>query len=86
MIYKRTATFNKQFKKLPLKFQAQFENRLRLFDNDPVDKRLRNHPLKGSHAGYWSINVSGDMRALYVKDGEEVILFAFIGTHSQLYK
>jgi addiction module RelE/StbE family toxin len=85
MIIKSTPTFKKQYQKLPAKFQKQFDNRLRLFIEDPIDVRLRNHPLRGEFAGYWSINVNGDLRALYRRDGEDIIIFALIGTHSQLY-
>jgi addiction module RelE/StbE family toxin len=85
MIIKSTVIFKKQYQKLPPKFQTQFDTRLRLFISSPADERLRNHPLKGAFAGYWSINISGDLRALYRKDGEEIIIFALIGTHSQLY-
>ena len=85
MIIKRTTTFKKQYRKLPPKFQAQFDSRLRIFVDDPADSRLRNHPLKGALVGYWSIDINGDMRALYRREGEEIIIFGFIGTHSQLY-
>jgi addiction module RelE/StbE family toxin len=78
-------TFKKQYQKLPIKFQAQCDNRLRLFAHDRTDPRLRLHPLKGKYAGYWSINVSGDLRALYYQDGDEVVIFALLGSHSQLY-
>lgn len=52
---------------------------------DRTDPRLRVHPLKGNYAGYWSMNISGDFRALFLEQGDEVIIFALIGTHSQLY-
>ena len=70
---------------MPERFQKQFDERLRLFIADPTNPQLRVHPLKGKFAGYWSMNISGDMRALYLKQGEEMILFALIGTHSELY-
>jgi len=85
MIIKHTATFKKQYRKLPPKFQEQFDERLRLFLQDPIDPRLRIHPLRGAYNGYWSMDVSGDLRALYRKDGDEIIIFGLIGTHSQLY-
>lgn len=85
MIIQRTAAFKKQYKKLPVKFQLQFDNQLRIFVENPTDSRLRIHPLKGEYAGYWSMNVNGDIRALYVRQGDDIILFALIGTHSQLY-
>ncbi len=77
--------FKKQYKKLPRKFQLQFDERVHLFALDPINPKLRVHPLKGKFAGYWSMDVSGDLRALYIKRGEELIIFGLIGTHSQLY-
>lgn len=85
MIIQYTSKFKKQYQKLPPKIQLQFDERLTGFINDPTDPKLKNHPLKGSYAGYWSINVSGDFRALYRKDGEVVVIFGLIGTHSELY-
>lgn len=77
--------FKKQYKKLPKKFQLQFDERVHLFSLDPTNPQLRVHPLKGNFAGYWSMDVSGDIRALYINRGEELIIFGLIGTHSQLY-
>ena len=50
-----------------------------------TDPKLKVHPLKGKYAGYWSMSISGDIRALYVSEGETIVIFALIGTHSQLY-
>jgi addiction module RelE/StbE family toxin len=77
--------FKKQYKKLPKKIQDQFDEKIRLFATDPTLPVLRVHPLKGNFAGYWSMNVSGDVRALYLMDGDTVVIFALIGMHSQLY-
>lgn len=77
--------FKKQYKKLPKKFQLQFNDRLRLFLSDPTNPKLRVHPLSGKFAGYWSMNVNGDLRALYIFNGESMIIFALIGSHSELY-
>lgn len=85
MIIRRTSKFKKQYKKLPDKFQLQFDERLRLFVVDRTDPRLGIHPLKGRYAGYWSMDVNGDLRALYLQQGDTIIIFGFIGTHSQLY-
>lgn len=78
-------TFKKQYRKLSKKIQYQFDERLYLWIQDASDPRLRVHPLHGKHAGYWSMNVSGDIRALYRRDGDSVVIFALIGTHSSLY-
>jgi len=77
--------FKKQYNKLPPKLQQQFDDRLRPFIDDRTDPRLRVHPLKGKYSGYWSMNISGDLRALYLEQGETIIIFALIGTHSELY-
>ena len=85
MIIRYLPKFKKQYKKLPEKFQKQFDDRLLLFVSDPTTPKLRVHPLKGEYAGYWSMNVNGDIRALYLIQGEEIIIFALIGSHSELY-
>jgi len=85
MIVRYLPKFKKQYKKLPIKIQDQFDNRLQLFMIDPTLPSLKVHPLKGQYAGYWSMSISGDLRALYVIEGDAVIIFALIGTHSQLY-
>jgi addiction module RelE/StbE family toxin len=77
--------FKKQYKKLPKKFQQQFDERVSLFVINPTHPSLRIHPLRGQMVGYWSMNVSGDLRALYRLNGEEIVMFALIGTHSELY-
>ncbi len=83
--YDTTKSFKKQFKKLSAKVQDQFETRLRLFLIEQDNRQLNNHPLIGKYQGYYSINVTGDIRALYRWQGNTMVIFAFIGSHSQLY-
>ena len=85
MIVEYLPKFKKQFRKLPAKVQDQFHDRLRLFLVDPTNTILRVHPLKGEYAGYWSLNVSGDFRALFYYEHDIAVVFALIGTHSHLY-
>jgi addiction module RelE/StbE family toxin len=77
--------FKRQYKKLTPKLQSQFDERVQLFVVDPTLPMLRVHPLKGEYKGYWSMSVSGDIRTLYVMDGDAIVIFALIGSHSQLY-
>ncbi len=83
-----TINFNKEFKKryraLSPKAKAQFLERLELFKANPGNPLLRQHPLRGQLAGYHSFNVSGDLRAVFRRNGQEVT-FVLIGTHAQLY-
>jgi addiction module RelE/StbE family toxin len=85
MIIQYLPKLKKQYKKLPIKFQKEFDNRFKLFIANPTSPQLRIHPLKGNYAGYWSMNVNGDIRALYLVKGENIIIFALIGSHSELY-
>jgi addiction module RelE/StbE family toxin len=80
-----TKNFDKQYSKLNIKIKNQFKKNIELFKLNPFDITLRNHALKGRYLGYRSIDISGDVRALYTVKGNTIIIFAFIGTHSQLY-
>ncbi len=85
MVIKTTKAFDKQYASLNPKAKTSFRKRLELFKANPFDVSLRNHALKGKYLGYRSIDVTGDVRALYTTQGNTVIIFGFIGTHSQLY-
>ena len=81
-----TKSFIKQFEKLRENQKNRFYERLELFKKNPHDRVLRDHALKGKYKGYRSIDIEGDLRALYYVKDDVVILFAFIGSHSQLYR
>ena len=78
-------SFEKAYKKLPERIQTQFKKRLALFCQNPFDPILNNHNLEGKFKECRSINVSGDIRALYVPLEGETAAFLLIGTHSDLY-
>lgn len=80
-----TKKFRKQYSKLDLKVRKQFKNRQRLWLSDPYNIQLHLHMLTGEYAGLYSINITGDIRALYEKIDDVYVIFGFIGTHSQLY-
>lgn len=86
MIIETTKSFDKQYAKLNIKIKTAFKARVEIFKGNPFDAKLRNHALKGKYLGYRSIDITGDIRALYKIQGDIVIIFGFIGTHSQLYK
>jgi addiction module RelE/StbE family toxin len=81
--------FTRQLTAAPNEVKAAFRDILVLFAADPSHESLRNHPLQGKLAGYRSIDVTGDWRAIFrEKEAGEGIVFYFykIGTHRQLYK
>lgn len=77
--------FKKEYKKLPLKIQLAFKERLGLFCEDPAMPLLKNHHLTGSLKGKYAFSVSGDVRVIYRIIGKESILLLRIGTHNQVY-
>lgn len=78
--------FDRQYKKLSGSKQKQFRSQLGLFISNQNSAALNNHALKGKYLGYRSINVSGDLRAIFIQHSKKHIEFVYIGTHSQLYK
>jgi addiction module RelE/StbE family toxin len=85
MVIETTKAFDKQYAKLNVKVKTAFKKRIEVFKANPFDISLRNHALKGKYLGYRSIDITGDVRVLYTVRGDTIIIFAFIGTHSQLY-
>jgi mRNA-degrading endonuclease YafQ of YafQ-DinJ toxin-antitoxin module len=80
-----TKRFRKQYVKLTPKIREQFKKRQRLWLSDPYNSQLHLHMLTAEYAGLYSINITGDIRALYEKVDDIYVIFGFIGTHSQLY-
>ena len=76
----------KSYKKLRAAERKRFDERLRIFCNNPDHPILHNHALSGAYRGYRSINIGGDLRALYEPAGKKTAFFITIGTHSELYK
>lgn len=85
MVIETTKAFDKQYAKLNVKVKISFKRRVTLFKANPFDISLRNHALKGNYLGFRSIDITGDVRVLYTTQGDTIIIFGFIGTHSQLY-
>lgn len=77
--------FNKGYYKLPASTRARCDQRLLLFLKDPFDALLNNHPLQAEFAGYRSINITGNIRALYRNISTDSVQFVKIGTHHELF-
>ncbi|MFA5831290.1 MAG: type II toxin-antitoxin system mRNA interferase toxin, RelE/StbE family [Candidatus Paceibacterota bacterium] len=80
-----SSLFKKQYKKMPVKIREQFKTRLVLFVQDQNNPQLHIHKLNGSYDGLWSMNITGDFRAVFDRIHDSAILFEAIGTHSELY-
>jgi addiction module RelE/StbE family toxin len=77
--------FEKSYQKLGKEEKEKAKNRLKIFMDDPFCRQLNNHPLKGKYEDYRSINISGDLRAVYKYISDNECVFVEIGTHSELY-
>ncbi|MBU6321416.1 MAG: type II toxin-antitoxin system mRNA interferase toxin, RelE/StbE family [Patescibacteria group bacterium] len=80
-----SARFKKKRARLPHPLQAKLDERLTLFAREPFDPILNNHQLHGKYAGYRSIDIMGDYRAMYDPVGESGAHFILHGTHAELY-
>lgn len=76
--------FKKQLKKFPIKIQEKFYVALKVFVVDPTSATLNDHSLVGEWSGHRSIDITGDIRAIYTRE-DGVSRFKAIGTHHQLY-
>lgn len=88
MIVKYTASFLKQLKKSDVRIRKAFKEQVLLFIKNPKDLELNNHPLEREYAGFRSIDITADYRAVYkeVTQGDDTyIYFTSFGTHAQLY-
>jgi addiction module RelE/StbE family toxin len=80
--------FRKQYRKAAIGVREAFAQTLELFVAEPNHPMLRNHPLKEKFAGFRSIDVTGDWRAVFkeAKAGNRTIItFHLLGTHDTLY-
>jgi len=78
--------FRKQFDKLSIKIQDKFEEKLDLFLQNMFHPLLNNHSLTGKYEGCRSINITGNIRAIFYVKTESGIVFINIGSHPELYE
>jgi len=85
MIRARTTKwFDRQFARAPLWIQKQAKEILGDFIDGVDPTLLGDHELHGAYSHYRSIAIDDDHRAVYRKNGKEILFIAF-GTHEELY-
>lgn len=85
MQYILSKRFEKNFAKLPKPVKEKVLVVLQKFVDDPLDPDLRSHRLSGKWNNHYSIDVTGDIRAVYVYIKDNIVYFVAVGTHSELY-
>ncbi len=78
-------SFKKMFRKQTASVQRAFETRLALFVENPYHLLLYNHALHGEWLGCRSINITGDIRAVFEELQSNHFEFVAVGNHSELY-
>ncbi len=85
MQYILSKQFEKNFAKLPKSTKVKAIVAFQKFIENPNDIVLRNHELTGKLNNHFSINVTGDIRAVYIFVESDLVQFVAIGSHSKLY-
>jgi addiction module RelE/StbE family toxin len=86
MQYFFSKKFYKDLKKSPREVKEKTAIALEKFVLNPYDATLHNHPLHGVWNGHHSINITGDIRAVYVFVDSTTVRFIALGSHSRLYR
>lgn len=80
--------FRKKYRTSDVRIRNKVDNCLKIFRNNPTDPELNNHELKREWAGFRSIDITADWRAIfeYKQVGNEIVAyFVALGTHKKLY-
>ena len=82
MTIRYSKKFRKQYKKLTPKLQQKTTDTISLWSQYPNDDSLRLHKLSGKMSRFYSIDITGDLRALYETVDDQVFLYQMVGTHN----
>ncbi len=77
-------SWESDYKKLRPAQQERFREQMKLFMHNPRHPFLNNHALHGTMSGFRSLNVGGDLRAVF-RETDDSYTFYRVGTHHQLY-
>lgn len=77
-------SFEKDVGKLGLRQHEALIRAIRLFRENVWADKLRRHKLHGKYKGLESIDVTPDLRALFLETDEKYI-FYYLKNHNQLY-
>lgn len=80
--------FKKSYKKRVSnrpKLVLRTSQRIKLFQENPYNPILKDHPLVGSKNNLRAFSVAGDIRVVYLRKAADHIILLDIGTHNQVY-
>jgi mRNA-degrading endonuclease YafQ of YafQ-DinJ toxin-antitoxin module len=62
-----------------------FNEKLKIFLENPFDTRLKTHKLSGKLDGIWSFSISFQLRVTFYFAGKNKVIFEYLGTHNEVY-
>ncbi|OIO72517.1 MAG: hypothetical protein AUJ85_10110 [Elusimicrobia bacterium CG1_02_37_114] len=77
--------FTKAYRDLPEPIKIQAKQKEEIFLNNPFDRRINTHKLKGELKGYWVYSVNYQYRILFRFSGAGEVIYYDIGTH-EIYR
>jgi mRNA-degrading endonuclease YafQ of YafQ-DinJ toxin-antitoxin module len=88
MIVQHDPAIFEKLKNVDIRIRKSFYHKIAVFEKNPFDPRLNNHPLQEPYQGLRSIDITNDYRAIYeeVPSGNETVAyFSLLGTHKEIY-
>lgn len=83
-----SSSFRKAFKRAVRgkpDVEKRFWERVAIFQENPLDPRLRTHKLSGTLKDLWSFSIEYDVRVVFAFVKANQVLFIDIGTHDEVY-
>jgi mRNA-degrading endonuclease YafQ of YafQ-DinJ toxin-antitoxin module len=74
--------FFHEYRQLPIEVKKKVEKKENIFRQNPFDKRLKTHKLKGRLADFWAFSVDFHYRVIFNFQNEKDVRFYAIGDHS----
>lgn len=82
-VLKRTSRFKRSYKKLPQKVKFDFDKKIYLFVENPKDKSLGTHKLKGNLEECYAFKLIDGFRVLFFFNSAEEVNLIDIGPHDK---
>lgn len=80
-----SSKFRREYKKLDQKTKGKAKEKVSWFRQDPSDKRLDTHKLKGGLEGFWSFFLDNKHRIIFEFRSKNEAWFHLVGDH-YIYK
>ncbi|MBU0619122.1 type II toxin-antitoxin system YafQ family toxin [Patescibacteria group bacterium] len=80
-----TTNFVKKWKKLSRAEKNRYQQRIKLFKQDPFNQPLKTHKLKGRLSNYWSFSLDYQQRVIFAFKNNNQVIFYNFGSH-QIYR